>query len=714
MSQPILDKSAKIISVESSGAARQLLNDVLKSNGYSDIQGVPTIKDALGMMEVEHIDWVITSIDSSEEANGLNLLKSITAHKELRHLNVSFLIEENETDCLSKAFELGLLSYHSKPYTKDSLQQSFTELFEVFNSHNGDRTLTSSHYLFHALKESGNLDGYPPFQKQLLEMYPGNASLLLNLAEAQCLLNDKETAKTTIHQVKLLAPDLADAVAKLIEEHFGEEGIGETSELSGGNILNLSNVVVVDPDESAVNSCKEVLEGLGVEDIKVFTDGGEALESIKSGEEPSLIIMEWRIPTVTGPILLQQVRHHGMISVPIVVSTGLLEETDIPLLKEMGVANSVMKPSEKDQLTKDIIWTIQQDRMPTEEGTLERKIRQSLDEDNVEEAKNLVSKFLSSANVQESKKRQIEAEFAFYEKDWSLAKSRSVEALKLAGDSIMILNVLGKSLMKLRDFEAALRCFEKAQTMSPLNIERLCQIAEANAEVKKVDAANEALEEAQDIDPDSEKVSEAQAKVAFSQGDSQSAKEILSQLDSLSEVVSFMNNKAVSHAVIGDIDESIELYDRCLDSVPDDRPDVRASVFYNLGLAYAREAEYAQAKEKVEQALEGASDVLKPKVESLLKRLTKAIGSGVALELRAVTSLPKPTEDEDQESRGGASAEDISAIDFYRGDLCCYLIYVDDKPSETAKSMLAKKAPRFKPREAIEREESGGEAIKAR
>ena len=59
-------------------------------------------------------------------------------------------------------------------------------------------------------------------------------------------------------------------------------------------------------------------------------------------------------------------------------------------------------------------------------------------------------------------------------------------------------------MMKLRDFTSALKCFEKAQSLSPLNIERLCQIAEANSEIGAQEAAKENIDDAKDDDDDAD------------------------------------------------------------------------------------------------------------------------------------------------------------------------------------------------------------------
>ena len=73
MDNAFKDKTAKILVVEGSSAARTLITEVSRKLGFSDLVGVPTLKDALGVMEAESVDWLITPIlkDEKEKAGGI-------------------------------------------------------------------------------------------------------------------------------------------------------------------------------------------------------------------------------------------------------------------------------------------------------------------------------------------------------------------------------------------------------------------------------------------------------------------------------------------------------------------------------------------------------------------------------------------------------------------------------------------------------------------
>ncbi len=188
------DKSARVILVDSSGAVRQLLSEVSKSVGFNNSQAVATIQDAHSILETEDVDWIIVPLAADQEVNGLHTLRMMIIFTELKNVRVSLLLDEKETWCLPKAFEYGLLSYHNKPFTKDSLTKDFEEFLRVFEAQEWNGTKTSAEYLRKYLRSSNTPNDLLHLEKTLLEMYPGSPTQLLNLAHAQHLTGQSDAA----------------------------------------------------------------------------------------------------------------------------------------------------------------------------------------------------------------------------------------------------------------------------------------------------------------------------------------------------------------------------------------------------------------------------------------------------------------------------------------------------------------------------------------
>ncbi len=711
------DRSAKVLVVDSSGASRTLLTEVIRGLGFADVLGVPTLKDALGVMEVEPVRWLISSLFAEQTENLMQVMKLQISHPELRALRVSALIEEGEMDLLPFAFEKGLISYHRKPFTKDSLSGELKDLFVRYEHFNWNSSLLGGSYLRQCLMQLNEYPELLSFERQLTKFFPGDFVQLLNLIPPLVKTGKNDEAKSILLQVSKVDPSLEVQVKALAATYLG----GASLDAPDGsvNILGLKTVVVVDSDSIVQNEIKASLAEMGVENIQVFDDGQAAIEYIKTGNIPDLVIQEWRIPRLTGPLFLQKAQEEGARGSPFVLISSLVQKEDIPFVREMGVAHVMAKPLQRKDFIQGLIWTIQQDRQPTEQSTMERKMRQLLSERKLEEASSIKERFMIDTGISLGAKETIEAEFAYYQGDFETARDFGIEAIKHAGESIFILNLLGKTLISLRDFQTALKCFQKAQSLAPMNLERLCQIAEIHSELGDNDKARELLEQVHDLDPDSQKVQESQAKVAINEGELNTAKKIMSQLRAIENVVSYMNNQAVAMARCGMIDEGLNQYSKTLEAIPEDKLDIKGIVEYNMSLAFVRSQRLPEAKQHLTAAVSYPQSKINAKAQNLLRKVNQAIEKGVQLNI-AKTAAPETSAAAalaTASSTEGKAAEEniqelnrsrvVAAVESKPGDMACFMIYVASLQNAKITKMLEHNL-RFNPRKAIERQESMG------
>jgi tetratricopeptide (TPR) repeat protein len=394
---------------------------------------------------------------------------------------------------------------------------------------------------------------------------------------------------------------------------------------------------------------------------------------------------------------------------PVIVATSVFEESDKPLVHEMGVSAVISKPSDRPKILNEIIYTIQQDRSPTDVDSLERKIRQSLVGKDFETAGTYRNQVRDDQSIPKARKLKIEAEFFLAENKYTEARDAGVAALKMSSDSIMLLSLLGKCFLRLGDYAASLKCFERAQMLSPMNIGRLCEIASAQSEIGKNTEAKEALDKAKSQDPTSPEVAEASAKVALNTGDVSEARSIMEKMESLADIISYMNNRAVAHSKSGKPQEGVTLYKKTFDSIPQDRADVKAIVKYNLALALVKQNSLLDAQSAINDALALGATKVEKKAISLRERIGKSIRDGVDFKLKTNDILPSaeigsPNELLVKEENSAS----IEAVEKKAGDLGCYKIVKDTMPHELIDKMLQKKQPRFMPRESIKRAETLG------
>lgn len=717
------DRDVKVLVVDPSGASRTLLSEVIRSIGFTDVNGVPNLKDAVSVMEVEKVRWLITPLFVDQHENLLQVLNLYCSVHELHQLRVSALVEEGEMDLLPSCFERGLLSYHKKPFTKDSLNNELKEFLQRYEKNSWQSSLMAGSYLRQNLIYLGLYDELLAFERQLLKISPADLGQYLNLAIPLAKTGKLEEAKAILAQVRKIDPSMEAAVKQICTTYLGGEDISAI-EGKGLNILGLKSAIILDSDTTIRTEIQAALQEMGVESIHAFEDGIAAFDHIREHNNPDIIIQEWRVPKLTGPLFLQRAQEEGAKSTPVILASSLVQKEDMPFVREMGVAHTLLKPFQRKELVQSIIWTIQQDRQPTEQGSMERKMRQLIGERQLEEAAKIKERYISDATISIGSKELIEAEFAYAFGDNEKARDFGIEAIKHAGESIFILNLLGKALINLREFETALKCFQKAQTLAPLNLERLCQIAEIHSELGDTTKSNEILEEAKDIDPDSQRVKEAEAKAAINSGETNVAKKIMSQLKAMENVVAYMNNRSVAMARCGMINEGIDGYKKTLEAIPDERTDIKGIVLYNIAFAHIRANQLPEAKVQLELSVQAKTSKVIIRAEALLKRVNQSIEKGTQLTIakndhvlnKTMGDLTTPgaapaaapeAEKAVEEAKEAAKSKVLAIVDNKPGEMACHMVYKSSVQNAKATKMLEGHL-RFNPRKAIERAESMG------
>ena len=732
----LINTQCRILVVDSSGPVRQLMSDTLrKVRNFEVIESRSKVNDALEYLEADVADWLLLPLAADQPVNALHILKLCTETPSLRHTRISLFLSEEEYFVLPKAFELGCLSYHTKPFTKDTLTAELTNLFSVLEAQQSNETLLSAHYLRQHLIKNKEYAAISELQKALLTLLPGDIQTLLHLAEPQFHLGNQELARKTLRQVKLLDENLKEQVEKIAKNLFPNDPLdASAADIDDNiNVTGANRAIIIDPDEASAKAVEEVLKSLGCPNIKHFSDGQVAWDYLEKNPEPELIFMEWRIPKLSGPSIIQRIRHHGFYNASIFIISSLIKTEDAPLLKEIGIANTIEKPLVRERFIPSLLHTIRQERLPTEQAVLERKINMLLNSDKIAEAEPLKIQILNDKSVPTGRKRLIEATFSLAKKDYDSARDAAFDALKLLGEQIEVLNVLGKTLMRLNNFESALKCFKKAQNISPNNIERLCLIAESETELDNEKGTATALARASEVDSGSAAVGEAAVRAA--------AKKIMSSFENIKNIVSYMNNMAVSLARSEKYEESIDLYSKTAESVPDDLKDLQAIVGYNTALVKIRSGNLKGALVNLEVVEKISDSNISRKSTILAEKLRLAIKTGGKVKLRVNKPKEGVSSQEVADQNANVKGPEVSAsanstspsgpaetasdtvssktefkisaenqanqmlamVDVKRGDFCCFMIYTSSSPPNKGLAPLLEKIPVYKPRDTITR-----------
>lgn len=711
MSQKFADKSAKILVVEASQSLRGQVVDVLRAKGFEKPESNNTAGEAILRLGGNSYDWVIASLGGNDPENALHLLKLATMVQQLRGTRITLMLDENEKFVIPLAFELGLLAYHPKRFTKDEINFEIGEFLKTFESHNWNPVLMSAHSLRTFLRSKEMFQSLIYLEEGLAQTFPTQAQFCLNAAEAQFLAKQPENALKTLYHLVLKDPSKTEEARKIAVQHGQGEKFNPGSKAEAIGHLGLKSALILDSDSAVQNSIRDALQEMGVAKVDAMADGEEALNWLKTNEKPSLLVHEWRIPKVSGPNFIQRIRTMGLHDVQLMILSSLVKPADYSITREMGVAAIIEKPFNREYFIKRILDHFHQECMPTEPQAQEKKILQLIAQGKAKEAIPIRDALFANLQVPISKKDLISAELQYAEGQFESARDLSIKALRAGADSLQTLNLLGKCMMQLKDFEAATKFFERAQQMSPTNIERLCSLAEAQQELGNSENAAELADKALTLDANSTAAKETAASVAIASGDVNKAKKLIADMDSLHNVVAYLNNRAISLSRSGKAKESIDVYKNAVQAIPPTRKDVHQLISYNQSLAHVRVGETQDAIKLLQETIKTADSRVKVKAESLKARLEAAVKAGQQVVLRDGTQSDQAAAKGGKGGKGStqksgvdakvaaqnraASFDALATMSIPRGEICCFKIFTVQEPVDKQALTLIKTLPKF-------------------
>ncbi|RZA16141.1 MAG: hypothetical protein EOP10_25115, partial [Proteobacteria bacterium] len=202
------DLNLRIITVHPSSAVRQLLNSELRSRGYQDVLGVADLSDVVSLLEAQTIHWIITPPFLDGKNNVFQLLKLATEDMTFLDLRISLILDEPmDPYLLSKAFDLGLLSYHERMKSKLDIEIEMKVLFDREVHYAGSLDLVAGEYLRTHLTIHQRWPDLLRFEKSLFSLHRGNVELAFKMAEAQLRAGEKATAAKLLAQIATIDPD---------------------------------------------------------------------------------------------------------------------------------------------------------------------------------------------------------------------------------------------------------------------------------------------------------------------------------------------------------------------------------------------------------------------------------------------------------------------------------------------------------------------------
>ncbi|MDA9951434.1 response regulator [Oligoflexaceae bacterium] len=691
-------KKGLAIGIETNPEMRSTVRDCLKSAGFEEVQMASTIEEVWPLLRKERRpDWIVSSFHDDPKYGTAQLISLLIEKPELKGVQITLLLSDEECKILPSAFEMSLTSFFRKPFIPDQLTEHLYSAKEKMENGQPSWQVAAAQ-LREYLKNEKMFDDWLRLEQAIMDHFPPTSDSFVNLARAQVAADRLDDAAATIQQAKLTFSDAENDDMQDLAKSLEEKGhkIKEDAKPFAESI-DLNTVLIVESDSSQATAIKTALESLAVKNINV-TENADDTEAwlTENASDVNMIIASWNMPGISGSGLLQRMTDvEGLGPIPLIVTTSGLANHEKNLLKELGVADTVSKPVSDDFLKASVVKHAVSAFTGHEAKTLSRKIQNALRNKKVKMARQLLEKLAKSPDCMTKIHWQRESEVLFAEGEFEKARDKATACFKSYGEDVSTLNILGKSFLKLGDSSSALKCLNRAHLLSPENLDRICQMAQTLDEQGESEQSKELIEKAEKVDADSKTVQAAKAGIAIGNGDPKSAKKLLAKTAVVRSMITYMNNRAVSLVQSGEVEPSLELYQNALQALAGDHDKEKAIVEYNYALACIRLEKVGEAANALGNIAVTEGDPFSNKVLSLRKRVMEALQGNQQVELFTA----------DHEKKSALSGPPL-ALHCEPGELRLHRIFAAKESSDKAfiKSISHTPKPSKKENNEIDRE----------
>ncbi|MFZ6774782.1 response regulator [Undibacterium sp. SXout7W] len=121
----------------------------------------------------------------------------------------------------------------------------------------------------------------------------------------------------------------------------------------------LVNILYVEDDRDIQTVAQIALEVVGGLSLKTCSSGTAALEAIKDGFLPDLLLLDVMMPVMDGPTTLAELRKLPVTqSTPVIFMTAKVQSTEMEYYQSLGAIGVIAKPFDPMDLSAQVqkIW----------------------------------------------------------------------------------------------------------------------------------------------------------------------------------------------------------------------------------------------------------------------------------------------------------------------------------------------------------------------
>jgi two-component system chemotaxis response regulator CheY len=123
------DLNMKVLVVDDMSTMRRIVKNILKQLGFTNLEEAENGQDALAKLKTEPYGFVVSDWNMPIMM-GIDLLRSIRADDQLKHIPVLMVTAEAQKENLMEAIQAGVSNYIVKPFTADTMQDKINKIFK--------------------------------------------------------------------------------------------------------------------------------------------------------------------------------------------------------------------------------------------------------------------------------------------------------------------------------------------------------------------------------------------------------------------------------------------------------------------------------------------------------------------------------------------------------------------------------------------------------
>ena len=124
-----MNKDMKILIVDDFSTMRRIIKNLLRDLGFTNTDEADDGQTALPKLEAGGFDFLVTDWNMPG-MQGIDLLKAVRAHPELKDLPVLMVTAESKREQIVEAAQAGVNGYVVKPFTAATLKEKIDKVFE--------------------------------------------------------------------------------------------------------------------------------------------------------------------------------------------------------------------------------------------------------------------------------------------------------------------------------------------------------------------------------------------------------------------------------------------------------------------------------------------------------------------------------------------------------------------------------------------------------